>query len=184
MKAHHVVKALVFPAACLLSVLIVSGMSVAADVKFGKINYDLIQKNSQRIGAGIHEIQKMQQESQTKISAITKDAMELEGKLDEGKDSLSAQDKAKLENDLNEKKQELDTERQAIRVKLAFKQKSLANTISPLINEIIAKIAKEDGLAVIFRSDAVAYAEGIVDITDRVIKALDAAPIPEEPQPK
>lgn len=184
MTAHHFGKALALIAACMLLVLVVSGASGAADVKFGKINYEVIQRNSQKIAAGIHEIQKMQQEAQTKIAALTKDAEELETKLNEGKDALPAQEKTKLENALNEKKQELDTERQALRVKLAFKQKSLANTISPLINEIIAKIAKEESLAVIFRSDAVAYSADIVDITEKVIKALDAAPTPTEPQPK
>jgi Skp family chaperone for outer membrane proteins len=184
MTAHHFGKALALTAACLLLILSVCGASFAADVKFGKINYEAIQRNSQKIAAGIHEIQKMQQEAQTKIAALTKEATELETKVNEGKDALSAQEKAKLENELNEKRQELDTERQALRVKLAFKQKSLTNAISPLINEIIAKIAKEDSLAVVFRSDAVAYSADIVDITERVIKALDTAPPPTEPQPK
>lgn len=184
MKARNLVRGLAPAVASLLMVFLISGLSAAADVKFGKISYDVIQKKSAKINAGISDIQKMQQDAQAKMNSLAMDMNALEERLSKDKDSLSPQDKEKLANELNEKKQELDTEQQALRVKLAFKQKSLTNTISPLINEIIGKIAKEEGLAVVFKSDSIVYADGIVDISEKVVKALDEAPIPGEPQPE
>jgi outer membrane protein len=185
MKAHNFFRTLAPAAISLFLVFLFSGLSAAAEVKFGKISYDVIQKKSAKIAAGINEIQKMQQETQVKMNSLATDMNKLEERLTKEDGSLSPQDKEKLGNELNEKKQELDTEQQAMRVKLAFKQKSLTNTISPLIHEIIGKIAKEEGLTVVFRSDSVVYAESsVVDISDKVVKALDEAPVEVEPQPE
>lgn len=185
MKAHDFFKRLAAAATSLFLVFLISGFSAAADVKFGKISYEVIQKKSAKIAAGINEIQKMQQETQVKMNSLATDMNRLEEKLAKEKDSLSPQDKEKLGNELNEKRQELESEQQAMRVKLAFKQKSLTNTISPLIHEIIGKLAKEEGLIVVFRSDSIVYADSsVVDISDKVVKALDEAPVEVEPQPE
>jgi outer membrane protein len=185
MKAHDFFKRLAPAATSLFLVFLISGISAAADVKFGKISYEVIQKKSAKIAAGINEIQKMQQETQVKMNSLATDMNRLDERLAKEKDSLSPQDKEKLGNELNEKRQELESEQQAMRVKLAFKQKSLTNTISPLIHEIIGKLAKEEGLIVVFRSDSIVYADSsVVDISDKVVKALDEAPVEVEPQPE
>jgi Skp family chaperone for outer membrane proteins len=184
MKARNVVRGFAAVLASLFMVVLISGPSAAADVKFGKINYDVIQKKSAKISAGINDIQQMQQETQAKMNSLVKDMTVAQDRLSKEKDSLSPQDKEKLENLLNEKKQELESEQQALRVKLAFKRDSLTKTISTLVDEIIADIAKKEGIAVVFRSDAVKYGPDIVDISEKVVKALDEAPLPGEPQPE
>jgi Skp family chaperone for outer membrane proteins len=184
MKACNAVKRFAHVVAPLLLVFLFTGLSAAADVKFGIINYEVIQKKSAKIAAGISDIQQVQQEAQVKMSALAKDMNALQERLSKEEASLSAQDKEKLGHQLNEKRQEIETEQQAVRVKMAFKRDTLTKTISALLNEIIAKIAKEDGLAIVFRSDSIAYSEGAVDISDKVAKALDEAPVPGEQVPE
>jgi len=182
MNVHGFVKTVVSCILCLSAVFFVAGSSPAADLKFGKLNYETIQRNSKRINMAVSEMQKVQQELQAKISSLVKDVTTLEDKLNQEKETLSPQDKQKLESELTDKKQELETERQAMRMKLAFKQKTLMSTITPQVNQTIEKVAKEEGLSIVFRADSVAYADSIVDITDKVLKALDEAPLPPELQ--
>jgi outer membrane protein len=164
--------------ACMFSVLlmfVLANTGFSQEMKLGKINLQEINKSSKRINAAFQEIRKIQTEEQTKLQGLIRDTSKIESRLSEDK-SLTPQDKEKLQNELKEKNQELESEKQAAGVKMALKQKSMQNEIGVQLNGLIPKVAKEEGVTVVFRSEAIAYSEGLVDITEKVVKALDAIP--------
>jgi Skp family chaperone for outer membrane proteins len=182
MKAYSVVRGVAAAAMSLSLVLLIAGVSTAADAKFGVINYGEVTKRSAQIAAGFNDIRQMQQAAQAKINSLATDMNALEARLNKEKASLSPKDKEKLINEVKEKRQEIESQRQALRVKIMFKQKSLAHTLNPLLPKIIAKIAKDEGLSAVFKADAIVYSTDLVDISDKVAKAVDEAFVPSKSQ--
>jgi Skp family chaperone for outer membrane proteins len=77
---------------------------------------------------------------------------------------------------LQDKKQELQAEQQAAKIKTTFLQKSIQNAVKRQVNQAIEKIAKEEGVSAVFLSEMLLYSNGIVDLTDKVTKAIDSMP--------
>ncbi len=148
-------------------------MVQAEEMKFARVSFMEIQRKSKKINAAFEELQKIQVDGQNKIAAVRGDIARLEAETQ--KAGVTDAQKAKLEADLNEKRQELQTEEQAVQVKLALKQKSIQSAVGTQIKAIIDKIAKDEGYAAIFRSELLLYAEGLPDLTGKISDALDAA---------
>jgi Skp family chaperone for outer membrane proteins len=165
---------------CAIMVLVFSSFCSAEELKFGRANFMDIQKNSKKALGAMEEIRKIQGEGQAKIEVMKSDMKRIGEQLQ--KNDLKPDQKAKLQNDLNEKIQELQTAEQEAGVKVALKQKSLQNAMGLQIKAIIDKLAKDEGYAAIFRTDTLVYAEGLTDLTGKITEALDAAP-PLEPKP-
>jgi len=176
MKAHCLMKTLVIFATCFLLLVGVSTWSLAADSKFGKMSLGDVRKNSAKVKAALESLQKMQIDALAKIGALKQEAEKLEEKLKSQGDTLNKEEKERLEAALKDKKEELQTEQQAAKIKTTFQQKSIQNAIKTQINQAIAKIAKEEGVSGVFLSEMLLYSEGMVDITDKVTKAVDALP--------
>jgi Skp family chaperone for outer membrane proteins len=164
---------------CAILVLAFSSFSFAEGLKFGRVSFTDIQKNSKKFHGAMEEIQKVRNESQAKIEVMKSDVKRIEEQLQ--KPDIKADQKAKIQNELNEKNQELQTEEQAAGVKVALKQRSLQTAMSQQIKAIIEKLAKDEGFTAIFRSEELVYSDGLPDLTDKITQALDAAP-PLEPK--
>ncbi len=165
----------------IIGILVVISMTFSwtfnaeAQAKFGKINFAELNRTSVKITAAREELQKMQADAQAKLSALGADIKKLESQVNENKE-ISSEEKKNLEESLKIKQEEFQTEQQAERIKTTFKQKSFQNALTSQLDQIIAKIAKEEGFSAVFKSDAMYYSAGMIDITDKVQKALDAAP--------
>lgn len=156
-------------------VFIIADLSWAADVKFGVINVGNVFKKSIKIKLASEEIQKIQSEGMAKLGSISEDVKKLEEKLKSGGDNLPKEEQEKIQKELKEKNQDLESQKQETRVKLQFKQKSIQSVINSKLNEAVEKTAKEDGIAAVFRSESLMFSEGLVDLTDKTAKALDEA---------
>ena len=161
---------------CLLLLIGIAGLSFAAEVKFGKMSLADVRKNSAKVKASLENLQKTQTEALAKINSLKQETEKLQEKLKSQKDSLKKEDREKLETELQDKKQELQAEQQAAKIKTTFLQKSIQNAVKDQINQAIEKIAKEEGVSAVFLSEMLLYSDGIVDLTDKVTKALDSMP--------
>lgn len=147
-----------------------------AEMKIAKVNLSAVSENSTRIKAAMEDMKKVQLESAPKLTVLSNEIKKLEDQLQAGEATLPKEEKDKLENEIQTKRQEMQQEQQSIRVKLAFKQKSLGNVVRTQLNEILEKIAKEEKYNAILSSDVVLYSDGVPDLTEKVTKALDAMP--------
>jgi Skp family chaperone for outer membrane proteins len=152
--------------------LMLHTVAFGAELKFGRLNFAEIQTKSQKLTAAYSELQKMQAESQSKTTGLTGEVNKLEEQLSKA----AAADRQKIEAALKEKQEELSNEEQELRVKLMMKQRSIQSAAALQLKEILDRIAKEEGFTAIFRTETLPYAEGLIDLTDRLAKELDAAP--------
>lgn len=161
---------------CLLLLLGIAGLSFAAEVKFGKMSLADVRKNSAKVKASLENLQMTQTEALAKINILKQETEKLQEKLKSQNESLKKEEREKLETELQDKKQELQAEQQAAKIKVTFLQKSIQNAVKGQINQAIEKIAKEEGVSAVFLSEMLLYSNGIVDLTDKVTKALDSMP--------
>jgi Skp family chaperone for outer membrane proteins len=173
---HGFIKTIGIFSTCLLLLIGIAGLSFAADVKFGRMSLSDVRKNSAKVKASLENLQKTQTEALAKINSLKQETEKLQEKLKSQKESLKKEEREKLEIELQDKKQELQAEQEAAKIKTTFLQKSIQNEVKGQINRAIEKIAKEEGVSAVFLSEMLLYSDGIVDLTDKVTKAIDSMP--------
>lgn len=168
---------------CLVALPLIAGPGYAEDFKIAKVSYQDIFKNSVRVKAELESLKKLREEGSPKIASLSAEVKAIDEQLKKEK-SLKPEEKQKLEADRQNKMQDLQAEQQSIRVKIAFKQRSFQNILTKQIEEVLAKIAKEQNLQAVFVQESLAYAsDGVVDLTAKVTKELDAMPAIEREKP-
>ncbi len=167
---------------CLITLIVLTvcfstaGVSWAQATKFAQINLTDVSSKSTKVKAAVDQLLKMQSAASPKMESLTTEAKKLEADLEKGKDTLKPAEKEKLETDLTQKYQEMQSEQQAVRNKLAVQQQAIQTAIMNRIQQIIDKIAKDEGYGAVFLKETMIYSTGMPDITDKVVKDLDASP--------
>lgn len=179
MKGQPCLRLTLITVLTLLGVMLFAVAGTCAELKIAKVNLAAVSEHSTRIKNAMEDIRKVQMEVGPKIAALAGDIKKIEEQLKTGGASLSKEEKEKLENELNTKKQEIQQEQQGAKVKMSFKQQSISNVIKTQLQEVLQKEAKEGGYSVILNSDSVLYSDGVTDLTEKVTKALDAMPATE-----
>lgn len=173
-------KGMVFSSLITLSVFAFCIFSVSASwaqaPKFAQINLTDVSSKSTKVKVAVDQLLKMQSSGSPKMESLTAEAKKIEADLEKGKDTLKPADKEKLENDLTQKYQEMQSEQQSVRTKLAVQQQAIQAAIMAQIQQIIEKTAKEQGYSAVFLKETMIYSDGMPDLTEMVVKALDAAP--------
>jgi len=170
-----------FPAAAFLSLLtfLFSALPIAStaqNTKLAQVSVDKIYKNSARIKAAVEDMKKIETETAPRLNSLKAEAEKIEERLSAAKDTLKPEEREKLQQEYAAKRDEAQALQQALRAKLTLKQRSAENAVKADIKEIVAKIAKEEGFSAVFMSESLVYSGGTNDITDRVLKELDARP--------
>ncbi len=182
MKFASLMKISVGLVACLIALPLIDTPGHAEDLKIAKVSYQTIFKNSARVKAELEALKTVREEGSPKIASLSAEVKAVDEQLK--KAGLKAEEKKKLETDRQNKLQELQSEQQSVRVRIAFKQRSFQNILTKQIEEVLAKIAKEKNLQAVFVQESLAYSgAGVLDLTDRVTKDLDAMPAIEKEKP-
>jgi Skp family chaperone for outer membrane proteins len=169
---------------CLLFSTLWCQFSVAQDKTFATIDLNALRTKSTKVQAAIQEVRKTELDAQAQLQQLASEVAEIEKKLKEGKDTLKKEEQEKLESDLRAKQETLNNETQVARIRVSFKRRSAENSINQEVTGAIAKVAKAAGFKVVFHERALAYAEDLPDITEKVIAALDAATSPTKSEAK
>lgn len=146
------------------------------DSRFAQVSLAHVYKSSAKVQAAINEMSKMQAEANPKINALSNETKKIQESLVKGKDKLTPEETEKLEKELGDKMETLKGEQQTLRNVVAARRKTLQDAIKSEIDNIIEKIAKQDGIVAIFMKESLVYSKSLPDITDRVTKALDSLP--------
>lgn len=171
------------------------GLSLAAEMAVAKVNMQTLFSQSASIRAAFQEVEKIRLESTAQLERLALEISALEKELEKDKGSPESVEKEKLEKSLRTKREDLKAEAEAARAKFQLKRKSEENLVNMRIREIVARVARENGLKLVVPEQMALYSEGIPDITPKVLKALDAGiadkkaeekqptPRPEPPKP-
>lgn len=152
----------------------------AQDLKFAQISLPEVYKHSKRLQAAVEEVNEMRTNAQSSMSLLAKEIEEIRGKLQKQKDPPNPEQEQKLKQDLQEKTEKLEAQKTDLRVKVAFKQKSVQNVLKVQIPSALEEAAKKQGLSMIFWDGALAYGPTIPDVSKDVAQAIDALPALEK----
>lgn len=155
------------------------GSSEGAEFKLAQINLPKIFNQSAKVKAIVEEIKKIQNDATAKMNALGTDIAKIEQQLKEGQEKLGKEEKEKAEAELKKKREDLREEQETAKIKISFKQKSAQNVVNSQIQEALDKIAKDEGYSVVLQSDAIIYSKDVPDLTEKVVQAVDAMPLPE-----
>ncbi len=149
------------------------------DGKTATLNLEKIYNASSRLKAAVEEVNKLRAETAGKAAIISAAAKMIQGRLEKEAGKLKPEEKKKLEEDLQAKRREFETEQQNLSVKIGFRQKSVQNVLKSQLPEVVNKIAKQKGITMVFWEGSLAYSKGVPDISAEVAKELDKMPAPE-----
>ncbi len=152
----------------------------AAEFKAAQVHLSSVTNNSARFKVHTEFVRSLRAESGPKVKVLADEVKRIETELKKGKDSMGEDQKKKLEADMKSKIEELQSEQDNLMAKVRFAQESFKNVFQTQIQEVIAKIAKEEGVTVVFRKEFLLYSEPVVDITEKVTKAFDDMPALEK----
>jgi len=161
-------------AATLALTLAFCGEPEAQDLKLAQISVEAVFKNSVKVKAAVGEINKLEAEMAPRLNGLQAEAEKLRERFNKEKESLKPDEKDKLEKEFTTKLDEARALQQALKAKLAVKSRSLQSAFRTELEQIVAQVAKEEGCTAVFPKESFLYSTGVPDITEKVIKAMDA----------
>ena len=139
MKAHGFIARAGLTAVLFSVVIALPVFCKAADLKIGTVDLRRVYTSSATVKNATDQLRKMSADAKAQVAKIQGEIRDIEAKLKKG--SLNEEEKKTLKGSLGMKNEELKTEQQTARVKLAFKQKSLQNSFKLKMEQIIQKVA-------------------------------------------
>jgi outer membrane protein len=93
--------------------------------------------------------------------------------LDKNAVTMSESERSRREREFNDANREFQRKQREFREDLNTRRNEELSTIIARSNEVIRKLAETEKLDVVFQNDQVVWASPKIDITDKVIKALE-----------
>jgi outer membrane protein len=97
----------------------------------------------------------------------------LQENLDRNQVTMSESERGRREREFNDTNREFQRKQREFREDLSTKRNEELSAIISRANQVIRQIAEAEKLDVVFQSDQVVWWSPRIDLTDRVIKALD-----------
>lgn len=129
--------------------------------------------------AAAAKMQEFEQQKTAEIQAKVKEGEALQAKVNQGTTILNETARAQAQRDLQRIQREIQAMQEDAQLEAEQMRQQLLDQFSSRVNPIIAAVARERGLHMVFSvSDQanVAWADPGLDLTAEVIKRLDAAP--------
>jgi outer membrane protein len=115
---------------------------------------------------------------QTELTNISKQIDDLQNKLRTGSNTLSDEEKAHIQNQINEYTQSGQRKQQDLAADEQAREQDLVQTIGSKMVDVVDKYAKENGYSVVLDGSAqqsiVVWAADTVNITQPIISAYDS----------
>lgn len=152
-----------------LAALLASGIA-AADVKIGTIRADeLVSKSPQYKALET----KMKADFERRANEMQAEANKLKSDLEQFRkeaDTLSPQDRARREKDLNTRQIDFGYKERQFREDVQNRQRELTGEMMDQIKGVIEAVAKEKGLDLVLQDPV--YASSNIDVTNEVLNRL------------
>jgi outer membrane protein len=157
--------ALIFPAAV--------GTAMAADTKIGFVNSQKVVNEAPQATRAKKRIEKDFEKRDQELQKMAKDLKTMQEALEKNSMTLAESDRRNKEREYNDLNREFQRRQREFREDLSQRQNEEMATIFEKVNKVIRQLAEAEKYDIIFQ-DAV-YANPRIDITDKVLKALNDA---------
>lgn len=153
--------------------LILNVGNVMADTKIGYVQVDKVLQNAPQTAESgkklekefsprTAELERLQKQIQTQEAALKKDAL-----------TMSASDKSKKDRDLSEMKIDFQRRQRELSEDINIRKNEELSGLQDRINKAVTAVAEADGYDLVIYG-GVAFASKKIDITDNVLKQLNA----------
>lgn len=157
-----------------LTTLLVSGVfsvSALAEAKIGFVNTERVFRDSQLAVKAQKKLEKEFQNRDQDIQKLIKQARDLQASLEKDGLTMSETDRTKKQRDLASLSREIQNAQREFREDLNQRKNEEFGAVQDKARKAILEIAEKEKFDLILEN--VVYASPKVDITDRVLKALD-----------
>ncbi len=159
------------------------GCGRTGDMSVAKVNVPTILEKSAKARASGQDLEQMRIDSLSRLRKLAAEVGAAEAKLkDDAAAGVKTESRDRLEYDLRAKRERVMSEEEAAKAQFQLKRKSAENTLNTQIKQAVEKIAKQEGIKLVISEQSVLYSESAPDITDKVIKSMDADFVPEKPK--
>lgn len=165
-----------FAAALVVSGLVfgLSGVSGAADVKIGYVDFAKVQADSKGGKDIMGKLEKMFKEKQAQLDQRQEEIEKAMQELEKQSAVLSSDVKKQKEERLQKDYRDLQRFKADSEEELNKKKAELVKQMNGDISAVIGRFGREEGYALILERTVVLYAPETNDITDQITKAYDA----------
>ncbi len=167
MSAHRLL-----PFAAAVALVALPAAALADDYKIGVINTDRILRESAPAKDAARKIEQEFQAREATIGRLDRELRDLTAKLDREGTAMPQADRAALQRDIETRGRDLDRMRRQVTEDLKARQFDEMGKIKERLDVVLTRLAKEQGYDLILQDGL--FVRRSVDITDAVIKALDA----------
>ncbi|PIV87723.1 MAG: hypothetical protein COW48_09980 [Hydrogenophilales bacterium CG17_big_fil_post_rev_8_21_14_2_50_63_12] len=155
----------------LLFALTLSPHAIAAEIKIGFVNTERVFRDSQQALKAQKKLEKEFHGREQDIQKMVKQARDLQTWLEKEGLTLSESERGKKQRDLANLSRDLQNNQRAFREDLNQRRNEEFATVQERARKAIIEIAEKERFDLIVEN--VVYASTRVDITERILKALD-----------
>jgi outer membrane protein len=156
---------------CLLFALALPVASLAAELKIGFVNTEKVFRDSQLAVKAQKKLEKEFQTREQDIQKQVKQAKELQAMMEKEGLTMSEADRTKRQKDLANLSREIQHAQRAFREDLNQRKNEEFSGVQDRARKAIMEIAEKEKFDLVLEN--VVYASPKVDITERVLKALE-----------
>ena len=150
--------------------------AVAADMKVGVMNVQKVLVNSVSGKAAKEKFDQKMQDLQSKFKAEEQELVDMQGEIEKKSSAWSEETKQLKVREFQKKRRELQEKSEDARFELKTLQDKELAPILKALEGVVDTYGKNNGYTIILDSKAgVIYFSDVVDITDQLVKELDAA---------
>ncbi len=156
-----------------LAVALASGPSFAQS-RIGYVSLDRILQNAAPAQRAQKKIEAEFSKRDQELSKLSEQLKRMQENLDKNSVTMSESERTRREREFNDANRDFQRKQREFREDLQARRNEELSSIIARANEVIRKLAESEKLDVVFQQDQVVWASPRIDITDKVVKALDA----------
>jgi len=167
-------KSILISAICFSGIFIINSVYAADVAKIGVVDLQRLMETSEQGKAAQAKIKEQKDKMELELKQKGAEIEELRKQLERESMVMSKEKRAEKGRETRIKLNDFKTLQKAYRAELQALENKLVSALRKDILQLTAEIGKKEGYLLIINNFSVMYSPGSIDITDRLIKELNA----------
>jgi outer membrane protein len=159
---------------CFFSLLWINSVNAADVAKIGVANLQRVLETSNPGKSAQEEIKQQKDKMEQELKQKGGEIEELRKQLERDSMVMSKEKREEKEREVRIKLNDFKSLQKRYRTQLQNLEKKLVNELLNNVSNLVEEIGKKEGYLLIINNTGVMYSPGSIDITDRLIKELNA----------
>jgi len=159
---------------CFFSLLWLNSVNAADVAKIGVANMQRVLETSNQGKSAQEEIKKQKDQMEQELKQKGGEIEELRKQLERESMVMSKEKREEKEREIRIKLNDFKSLQKRYRTQLQNLEKKLVSALLKEVSTLVEEIGKKEGYLLIVNNTGVMYSPGSIDITDRLIKELNA----------